>query len=214
MPSQQPIRFYRFAFSGHSHKVELLLSLLQLPVEKIDIDLLRDEHKSASFLALNPLGQVPVIEDGDTVVSDSNAILVYLAERYGAPHWLVPDAPVGSMQRFLSLAAGELAFGPAVLRRQALFGGAQDNKAQAWALSERLCGFLEQHLAGRSYFLGSLPSIADVSCYTYLAHAPEGGFSLASYPRLQAWIARMEALDGFIPMAKVPARSTHEHSTP
>ena len=74
-----PIRLYRFALSGHAHRVQLMLSLLQLPCELVDVDLAAGEHKTPAFLALNAFGQVPVIEDGDFTLADSNAILVYLA---------------------------------------------------------------------------------------------------------------------------------------
>lgn len=208
MHSKPSIRLHRFSLSGHSHSVALFASLLKLPIETIEVDLLRGEHRTPAFLALNPLGQVPVLEDGPLVLSDSHAILVYLAERYGARHWRGADAPPGAVQRFLSLAAGELAFGPAVLRRHALFGG-QHDLVRARALSERLCAFFEQHLAGRDFLLGPQPSIADVACHTYLAHAPVGGFALDPYPRLRAWIARIEALDGFIALADGMAHAAH-----
>src|SRR5262245_50810905 len=79
----QPLRLHRFLLSGHCHRVELLLALLELPCELVDVDLPHQEQKSARFLALNPFGQVPVLEDGERVLADSNAILVYLASAYG-----------------------------------------------------------------------------------------------------------------------------------
>ena len=72
------IRLYRNVVSGHCHRVELFLSLLGLPFEKVELNFLENEHKSPSFLALNPLGQIPVLQDGDVTLADSNAILVYL----------------------------------------------------------------------------------------------------------------------------------------
>ena len=74
-----PIRVYSFLLSGHAHRVRLFLSLLGLPSETVDVDLAAGAREPA-FLALNPLGQVPVIDDGGTVIADSNAILVYLAK--------------------------------------------------------------------------------------------------------------------------------------
>ena len=85
----EPIRLYRYALSGHAHRVQLMLSLLQLPCELIDVDLPAGAHKTPAFLARNPFGQVPVIEDGDFTLADSNAILVYLALRHDpARRWL------------------------------------------------------------------------------------------------------------------------------
>lgn len=80
---QQPIKLYNFPLSGHAHRVELMLSLLELPTELLFVDLANGAHKRPEFLAINPFGQVPVIDDGGTVISDSNAILVYLAKKYG-----------------------------------------------------------------------------------------------------------------------------------
>jgi len=84
------IRIHRHALSGHSHRVQLLASLAGISHELVNVDLLAGEHKEEPFLTLNPAGQVPVIEDGDTIISDSNAILVYLARKY-ASDWLPQD---------------------------------------------------------------------------------------------------------------------------
>ena len=70
----EPIRLYRFALSGHAHRAELLLSLLNLPVELIDVDLVGGAQRQPEFLAKNPFGTVPVIEDGELTLADSNAI--------------------------------------------------------------------------------------------------------------------------------------------
>src|SRR6266446_5273835 len=84
----RPIKLYRHVLSGHSHRVELFLSLLGLPYEMIDVDLAAKAHKAPEFLAMNPFGQVPVIQDGEITLADSNAILVYLAARYADERWL------------------------------------------------------------------------------------------------------------------------------
>ncbi|MFC5473875.1 glutathione S-transferase family protein [Paraherbaspirillum soli] len=195
-----PIRLYRFAFSGHAHRVQLFLSLLGLPYEMIDVDLRKGEHKKPEFLAKNPFGQVPVIEDGEVTLSDSNAILVYLATKYGDQRWL-PRDPVGaaSVQRFLSVAAGEIFRGPAIARVANLFGLPLDGDA-ARATAHHLFGILEQHLATRAFLVDAQATIADVAAYSYIAHAPEGGIALDAYPNLRSWLSRIEALPGFVPM--------------
>jgi len=199
----QPIVLHRFALSGHSHRVQLFLSLLGLPHRLVDVDLPGGEHKRAPFLELNPFGQVPVIEDDGAVVADSNAILCYLAARYGDARWL-PRDPVGlaRVQRWLSVAAGPLASGPARARAIALFK-APFNAAEAIAAAQALFGIIERHLAqqGSAFLTADWPTLADVALYSYSAHAPEGGVALIAYPRLQAWLARIEALPGFVPMA-------------
>ncbi|MGS0891946.1 glutathione S-transferase family protein [Burkholderia stagnalis] len=195
-----PIKVYSFPLSGHSHRVRLFLSLLGLPFETVDVDLAAGAQRAPAFLALNPLGQVPVIDDGGTVLADSNAILVYLAKRYGDAHWL-PDDPAGAaaVQRWLSFAAGPIASGPAAARLVTVFGAPLDPEA-AKRTAAKLLDVIDRELAGKPFAVGARPTIADVAAYTYLAHAPEGGVSLDPYPHLRAWLARVEALPGFVGM--------------
>lgn len=197
-----PLHLYRMAVSGHCHRVELMLSLLGLPYETVDVDLLAGAQRRPEFLALNPLGQVPVLADGEgLVLSDSNAILVYLARRY-APDgaWLPRDAAgAARLQRWFSLAAGCLDSGPAKARFAALVGRPVD--PACLAEGRRLFDFMELELAGRDWLLdGPAPSLADIALYSYSAQAPIGGLSLEAWPRLRAWLARVEALPGFIPL--------------
>jgi glutathione S-transferase len=204
-PSRPPIRLWRHPLSGHCHRVELLLHLLDVPFEAIDIDFVRAEQKSPSFLARNPFGQVPVIEDGDVLLADSNAILVYLARRYDTSgRWLPDDAIAAArVQRWLSVAAGELAGGAAAARVAVLFG--RERQAGQIALARRLFGLMEQHLANEAFLAGAAPTLADVAMYAYTAHAPEGGVALDVYPNIEAWLARIEALPGFVGMQRRPA---------
>ena len=198
----QPITLYRFSRSGHSHRAELFLSLLGLPVKPIDVDLAGGEHKTPAYLALNCFGQVPVIQDGEVTVADSNAILHYLASRYGAAHWLPREpAEAAQLQRWLSVAAGQLAYGPCAARLVTVFG-ASFNPAEVIARAHALFAVMDAELSQRDFLLGDQPSIADIAHYSYTAHAPEGNVSLADYPHLRAWLARIEALPGFVPMPK------------
>ncbi len=205
MQSAQPIRLYGFPLSGHSHRVELFLSLLDLPYEFIYVDLPNQAQKEAAFLARNPRGQVPVIEDGDVTLYDSTAILVYLAKRYGNSGWLPDDATnAAKVQQFLSLASGEVLEGPGKARLVKLFNAPHDYEL-AKRKAATLLQLLETHLSGgRSFLVGTHPTIADIACYSYVAHAPEGGVSLAPYPQLRAWIARVESLRNFLPMQASP----------
>ena len=198
----QPIKFHRFTLSGHSHRAELFLSLLGLPVEPIDVDLAGSEQKSPAYLAMNGFGQVPVIQDGDVTVADSNAILVYLASRYGSETWL-PRDPAGAaqVQRWLSVAAGQVAYGPCAARLVTVFKAAF-NPDEVIARAHALFAILEKELAASPFLVGHHATIADVANYTYIAHAPEGNVSLNAYPAIRAWLARIETLPGFVPMPK------------
>ncbi|WP_395606597.1 glutathione S-transferase family protein [Pseudomonas sp. B22129] len=203
--SQPAIKHYGFPLSGHSHRVGLMLSLLGLPSEFILVDLKQGAHKAPEFMAsVNSFGQVPAIDDNGTVLADSNAILVYLANTYGKGQWL-PSAPAGQarVQRWLSAAAGQLHAGPAAARLATVFGADVDTVA-AISRSHALLQLVEQQL-GHSRFLASeQPSIADVAFYTYVSHAPEGNVSLADYPNVRAWLASIEALPGFVGMPRTP----------
>ncbi len=196
----QPIRLYRHALSGHSHRIELFLSLLGLPFERVDIDLAAGAHKQLEFLQLNPFGQVPAINDNGVIVPDSNAILVYLATKYADASWL-PRDPQGAaaVQRWLSVAAGQIAYGPAAARLVTVFGAKLDHE-RAKTIAHNLFQLMDAHLKGQQFLTGDTPTIADVAGYSYIAHAPEGDVSLQSYPNLQAWVTRIEQLPGFVPM--------------
>ena len=201
---KDPIRIYRHALSGHSHRAQLFASLAGIKHELVDVDLMQGEHKKEPFLAINPLGQVPAIVDGNYKLGDSNAILVYLARSY-APDWIPKSTTEeAEMQRFLSIAANEIANGPAAARLVTVFGAKLDHdatKAKAHALFEKI----EKHLDGREWLIGKRASLADVAVYSYTAHAPEGGVSLESYPRIRALLSRTEALPGFVPMQPTKA---------
>jgi glutathione S-transferase len=117
------MKLYHFALSGHAHRARLFISLLGIPHELVEVDLGSGAHKTAEFLALNPFGQVPVLDDDGTIIADSNAILVYLATKFGRTDWLPQDAKgAATVQRWLSVAAGELAFGAAAARLITVFG--------------------------------------------------------------------------------------------
>ena len=196
------IKLFRHPLSGHAHRVELMLSLLNLPTELVFVDLAKGAHKQAEFLTMSPFGQVPVLDDHGTVLADSNACLVYLAQKYGQGRWL-PSDPLGAaqVQRWLSVAAGQIASGPARARLITVFG-APYNADEVIAQSHALLKVIESELDGRQFLVGSQPSIADIAGYTYIAQAPEGNVALTDYPNVRVWLARIEALPGFVPMQR------------
>ncbi|MEI9984067.1 MAG: glutathione S-transferase [Aliidongia sp.] len=201
MASDRPILLHGFRPSGHSHRAELMLNLLGLPYEFRNVDLPQGAQRAPAFLALNPFGTVPVIEDGDDVVADSVAILVYLASRYDADRRWLPTDPVQAalIQRWLSVAQGPVYNGPAIARICKLFNGDFDH-GRAVATAGRLFKVLEPELAGRDFLVGGAASLADLALYSYVARAPEGEVSLEPYPAIRAWLGRVEALPRFLPM--------------
>jgi glutathione S-transferase len=197
------LTLHGFALSGHSHRVQLALSLLGLPHQVVQVDLKNGAHKSPGFLKLNPFGQVPVLEDDGTFVFDSNAILVYLATKYDADRRWLPRDPKGQadVQAWLSVAAGQIAFGPAAARLITVFG-AKFNPEDVIGRAHGLLKVMEAQLATRSFLVGNAATLADIAGYSYIAAAPEGNVDLSAYPSVRAWLARIEALPGFVPFQK------------
>lgn len=195
-----PFRLHRVAASGHCHRVELLLSLLDLPYTVVEVSLRDGDQRLPDFVAMNPLSQVPVLEDGEVVLPESNAILVYLATRY-APDagWLPRDAVEAAwQQRWFSLSVSLLGPGAATPRFRALTGLEVD--PASLTLGHRLFAMVEEQLSRTAFLVADRPTLADVTFYGYTAQAPLGGVSLDDYPRLRAWLARIEALPRFKPL--------------
>jgi glutathione S-transferase len=206
MRPSKPILLHGFPLSGHSHRAELMLRLLDLPFAFHQVDLAGGEQRGEAFLRLNPFGTVPVIEDDGVVVADSCAILVYLATKYDADGlWLPRDAEgAAQVQRWLSVAQGPVFNGPCSARLVTVFGMDFDH-ARAKAVAERLFTTLDAQLAERTFLVNERPTIADVALYSYIAHAPEGGVALTPHAHLTAWLRRIEALPGFAPMPATKA---------
>jgi glutathione S-transferase len=206
MRPQKPVLLHGFPLSGHSHRAELMLRLLDVPFAFHQVDLAGGEQRGEAFLRLNPFGTVPVIEDDGVVVADSCAILVYLATKYDPDGlWLPRDAEgAAQVQRWLSVAQGPVFNGPCCARLVNVFGMDFDH-ARAKAIAGRLFTTLDRVLADRTFLVNERPTIADVALYSYIAHAPEGGVALTPHAHIVAWLRRVEAMPGFAPMPATKA---------
>lgn len=194
------MKLYVHPISGHCHRVQLFFGLAGVDHTLVHVDLLRGEQKQPAFLALNPFGQVPVLDDDGVVIADSNAILVYVALKRGLSAWY-PTAPAeaAEVQRWLSIAAGQLAYGPSMARRMNLFKITQGQE-DAIQRAHQLYSLLDPLLEARTWLAGGAhPTLADVALYSYTDRAAEGSVDLAAYPHVRAWLRRVEALPGFIP---------------
>ena len=194
------ITLYEFALSGNCHKIRLMLSLLGQEYRSVAVNGQQKEHKSAAFLNKNPFGQVPLLEDGDIVIRDSQAILVYLARTYGAEHWL-PQAPAAMAKviAWLSTAANEVTRGPNTLRLHQKFGR-PINQLEAELICESLLDVLQTQFNQQDWLVGGHVSIADIAIYPYIALAPEGDVDLSDYPAVTAWLSRVQALPRYVGM--------------
>jgi glutathione S-transferase len=196
------MKLYFHPISGHAHRARLFLSLIGAAVEIVTVDLAKGEHKSPEHLARNRFGQVPVLEDDGHLIADSNAILVYAAKKFGKTEWL-PEDPLGAarVQRWLSVAAGQIAFGPGAARLVTIFN-ADYRPAEVIARAHAVLAQIEAELQGREWIAALQPTIADVALYSYIARAPEGNVDLADYANVRAWLERIEALPGFVEFGK------------
>ncbi len=198
------IRLYGTTYSGHTYRVALLLNMLGLTYEFEETP--ASARQSAAFKKLNPLAQVPVLTDGATVVTDSNAIMVYLVKKYAPDsHWL-PEDPLNAaeVQQWLSKAAGEIRYGVASARLIKQFN-TPENYESAVAVAQQFLPFLEQHLASPEFLAAGRATIADLACFSYVNTAPEGGISLAPYPATRRWLTRIIQLPGFSAQPKLPS---------
>lgn len=197
------LKLYGTPLSGHVHRVTLLLRMLELEYEFIEAG--AELRATEEFRKLNPWGQIPVLVDGETIIADSNAILVYLSKTYAAgSHWLPEQALAAAhTQQWLCKAAGEIRYGPASARLIAQFGTPEDY-AVALKVAGKFLPQLELHLAQREFLVTEKPTIADLACYSYVALAPEGGISLEAYPAIKQWLSRIESLPGFVATPPLP----------
>ena len=199
------MKLYHHPLSGHSHRARLFLALVGADVDVVDVDLAAGEHKTSEFLALNRFGQLPVLVDGETVIADSNAILIYVSKKLGRTDWY-PNTPTkaAAVQRWLSVSAGQIAFGPAAARLITVFG-ADFNAEDVISRAHGVLSVIEDELEGRGWIIdGAQPTIADIALYSYIARAPEGNVDLSAYTRIRSWLARIETLDGFVPFQRTP----------
>jgi glutathione S-transferase len=197
------MKLYDLELSGNCYKVRLFAAVAQIPLQIVPVDFMGGEHKRPPLLDLNPLGEIPVLVDGDFVLRDSQAILVYLALKYGGEAWL-PKEPMhlAKVVQWLSTAGNEVQHGPADARLIDKFGYQLDKDFAANKAASILC-VIESHLATRPWLELGRPTIADMAVFPYVALAPEGGVSLQPYPNIRAWIARVKALPNFLALPGV-----------
>jgi glutathione S-transferase len=198
------MKLYFHPISGHAHRARLFLALIGADVDVVEVDLAKGEHKSPEYLAKNRFGQVPLLEDDGHFIADSNAIMVYAAKKFGKTEWL-PEDPIGAarVQRWLSVAAGQIAFGPAAARLVTIFKS-DFRPEEVIARAHAILALIDAELEGHDWIAADRATVADVALYSYIARAPEGNVDLADYANVRAWLARIEALPGFVEFGKTP----------
>ncbi|TGL52837.1 glutathione S-transferase family protein [Leptospira meyeri] len=202
------IELFEFSLSGNSYKIRLMLSFLNLKYESRMFNPADKEHKSEKFLELNPFGQVPVLKDGNMVIRDSQAILVYLARAYGDEHWF-PNDPAKSAEivSWLSTAANEVSRGPGALRIHYLLGR-EINLGEAKQVTENLLNLLEKRLISKNWLATESLSIADIAIYPYIALCHQGNVDLLEYKNIRKWMHRIESLPNYLSMPGIVLQAT------
>lgn len=191
---------WAFRFSGNCQRARTMLSLLGLDFEERPVDIRRGEQKMPGFLALNPLGLVPVLEDDGHLLRDSHAILVYLARRYGGERWWPSDpAALAEVMQWLFFSANEIQNGPNMLRRHYRLGLQIDVPAVQRRTIEVL-DTLQARLASREWLEHGQPTLADVACAPYIESLGDARISLDAHPAVACWLGRCAALPGWASM--------------
>ncbi len=198
---------HEYAASGNCYKVRLTAALLGLELERREYDIMAGETRTADFLAnVNANGRIPVLQDGDRFIPESNAACFYLADST----WLIPDDRFerADMLRWLFWEQYNHEPNVATLRfwhgwiGEANWSELQRAQAPAKkAGGEAALKLMDEHLAGRDWFVGDGMTLADIALYAYTHVAEDGGFRLADYPAVQAWLRRTATVPGLIGMA-------------
>jgi len=202
------IKLYDYELSGNCFKVRWLLNILGIEYESVMVEFYPGkEHKSDWFIEINPLGQLPVIEDDEFRLRDAQAILVYLARKYDSTQkWYPINAPeqIGEITQWLSFADSLTATASATRLNKTFFY--EFNLAECQAGAHKLLRILDEHLWFQEKkkwdWLCAFehPSIADIACFPYIALCEEGGISRQEYPAVRRWLGRVKRIPGFIVM--------------
>ena len=191
---------YGFPISSNTHRVRLMLRMLDLPFEERMVNLITGEHRKPDFLALNPIGQVPVLQEDGRTIFDSHAILLYLAETYGGKQWWPEDAFERALvTQWLFFDSNEINNGIGYARNHLAFGVPGDAQA-AVSRAKAALGVLQQVLVGEAWLALDRPTLADIACAPLVTVASEASLTLEPYPAVSQWLDRVAQLPGYVPM--------------
>jgi glutathione S-transferase len=205
------ITLYDFELSASCYKIRLLLALLKLDYTKVPVNFFPGfEQRKPEFRRLNPLGQIPVLIDGDLVLRDAQAILAYLAKAYDRSGRWLPDDPAafGQVMMWLFFTASELSAATAARLHDMLAFPADG--AAVKAAARKAFRIMDDHMTkrehlGASWFVGDHPTLADLVLFPSIALSRDFGVEHDQYPGLRRWMRRLRGVDGFIVMPGIPA---------
>ena len=195
------MKLYNVAYSGNSYKLRLLLAHLRTPCTIREVDILKGESRTAEFLKINPNGRTPVLDDNGFILAESNAILAYLAKETK----FLPDDRQKFALIFQWMFFEQYSHEPFIATSRFWLQHKADSPEKSALLAAKRDGgwaalnIMEEHLTKNDFFVGDY-SIADIALFAYTHVAHEGGFPLDDLPKIRAWIERVKAQPGFVPM--------------
>lgn len=203
------ISLYDYSLSGSCYKVRLMLGFLGLEYDRHQVNFYpARQHKAPAFLAINPLGQLPVLEDGGLRLRDAQAILAYLANKYDAEGTWLPRDPdqFGQVMMWVMFAGSELMAASAARLHDVLSYDLDIDAARKSA--HAAFRVLDDHLThreidGGTWIVGDHPTIADVACFPYVALSGDGGLGLEEYPAIRNWLRAFRSLPRFHAMSGI-----------
>jgi glutathione S-transferase len=207
------LTLYDYELDDQCYKVRLLLGTLGCAYEKVAVDVYPgSQHRSARFLRLNPLGELPIISEGDFVLYGAEAILAFLARKYDPARTWLPDDPMrfGEVAQWLAFASHELK--TASLARLHAILEVEAEEASIYPAARRAFRHMDDHMTKREFddalwFVGNAPTIADIALFPAIALSRDFGVDHDEYPALRRWITRVRTMQGFATMPGVPAYS-------
>jgi glutathione S-transferase len=197
------VRLYNSQLSGNCWKVRQLLALLDIPYERVELDVIDRSNRREVLGGKNPALRVPTLElDDGEHLGESNAILWYLAD--GTEYVPLDPLERARVLQWMFFEQYEVEPNLAVARFWISILGEREKYAAElegkWRGGNRALEAVDEHLAGRAWLAGDAFSIADISVYAYTHVAEEGGFELEPYPAVRAWIERVAGRPGYVPM--------------
>jgi glutathione S-transferase len=204
------LRLYDFELDQNAYKVRMLLAFLRIDYTKVAMNVFPgSDHKSDAYLRLSPVGELPALEDGEVMLFQPEAILVYIARTYDRLRTWLPDDPaqLGAITQWLAFAAHQLRDAGAA-RSSALFGTPLDEEKTLASVREAF-RILEAHLTGRLlenklWLVSDHPTIADLAVFPAFALSRDFGIEHGEFPALRRWSRALRNLPDFIPMPGVP----------
>lgn len=200
------IRLYDYLISGNGYKVRLLLTQLGIPFQRVELDITKGETRTPEFLRKFPNGRIPAVEmDDGKLLFESNAIILYFAD--GTP--FMPADRFQRAQIFQWLFFEQYSHEPYIASVRYLVMHPDVNDPRRTIVDTMMrprgydaLGVMEGHLKSREWFVGERYSVADIALYAYTHVAGEGGFDLARYPAIRAWLERVKSQPRHIPITR------------